>query len=155
MPRSREEYLKAKRDGMAAYRARDPEAFRAKRKLWQDKNRDRIRQSLREYYAKRFFWGKAMKLRAKDRATYIDLARIWKKQRGLCALTGERLGRDAHLDHKLPKTRNGGDHPSNLQWVSPTVNLAKRDLTDAEFVALCVNVMEWIGERIQIVEAAE
>jgi len=45
---------------------------------------------------------------------------------------------------------------------APAVNLAKRDLTDEEFVALCSNVMTWLGERIarverlsQVPEAAE
>lgn len=107
---------------------------------------------MRDYYARRFFWGKAMKLRRVDRATAKDLAGLWKRQRGRCALTGARLGRDAHLDHKLPKARGGGDEATNLQWVAPSVNLAKRDMTDAEFVAMCANVMTWLGERIAHVE---
>ena len=30
---------------------------------------------------------------------------------------------------------------------------AKRDLTDAEFMALCIDCARWIGERIEAVEA--
>jgi len=81
------------------------------------------------------------------------LARLWKEQRGLCALSGEKMGRDAEIDHKMPRARGGTDYIGNLQWVTPIANMAKRDLTDAEFAELCRTCARWIGERIEAVEA--
>lgn len=153
MARSREETLKAKRDGMARLRARDPELARMKRNEFHARNREQQTEKMRNYYAKRFFWGRAMKLRGSQRATYRDLAAIWKRQRGLCALTGRKLDRTAEVDHILPKVRGGGDNAANLRWVCRQVNLAKRDMTDVELMALCSNVMRWIGRRIEMVDA--
>lgn len=153
MPRSIEEIRKAKREGMARLRARDPDAARAKRNAYHARNRDAQTAKMRDYYARRFFWGRAMKLRGEERATFREIARLWKSQRGRCALTGRRLDRDAQLDHILPRARGGGDEITNLRWVCNAANLAKRDMTDAEFETLCADVMRWIGERIQLVEA--
>lgn len=150
--RTREQILAAKREGMAQLRLRDPAAARRKRNDFHARNRDRQTQKMRDYYARRFFWGRAMKLRGPDRATANDLARIWHQQRGRCALTGERLDRSAQVDHKVPKTRGGRDVPANLQWISAKVNYAKRNLTDEEFISMCADVMAWIGQRIQMVE---
>lgn len=152
MARSREEMLKAKREGMARLRAKDPDAARRKRNEYHARNREKETAKMRAYYARRFFWGRAMKLRGEDRATAKVLASIWKMQRGLCALTGRRLDRTAQLDHIVPRARGGTDIPQNLRWVCNEANLAKRDLTDAEFLTLCQDVMRWIGERIQAVE---
>ena len=146
------ELLKRKRESMQRLRDRDPAAARAKRNAFHARNRDRQTAKMRDYYAKRFFWGKAMKLRGPDRATTQDLARLWKRQRGRCALTGRRLDRTAQIDHKVAVARKGSDRIDNLQWLCADANLAKRALTDAEFVALCSDVMRWIGERIQLVE---
>ena len=153
MPRSAEEIRKAKREGMARLRARDPDAARAKRNAYHARNREAQTAKMRDYYARRFFWGRAMKLRGAGRATFREIARLWKAQRGRCALTGRRLDREAQLDHILPRARGGGDEITNLRWVCNAANLAKRDMTDAEFETLCADVMRWIGERIAMVEA--
>lgn len=137
---------------MARLRARDPATARAKRNAFHARNRDQQTEKMRTYYARRFFWGRAMKLRGADRATFRDLATIWKQQRGLCALTGERLDRSAEVDHIVPKSRGGSDRRENLRWIGRRVNFAKRDLTDDEFLALCGSVMRWIGQRIQMVD---
>jgi 5-methylcytosine-specific restriction endonuclease McrA len=62
------------------------------------------------------------------------------------------LSRTAQLDHILPRAKGGGDHISNLRWLCPEANYAKRDLTDEEFFALCGDVIIRIGRRIQEVE---
>jgi 5-methylcytosine-specific restriction endonuclease McrA len=115
--------------------------------------RERNTEKMRRYAQRRFFWSKATKLRGEDAATFLALARLWKEQRGLCAITGRRLDRTAEIDHRLPRARGGGDNIANLQWVTREANRAKRDLTDAEFVALCSDVMRWVGRRIEMVEA--
>lgn len=151
--RDPEKYRQRKRESMARQRAANPEKMRARERAWWKANRDRNAETMRAYAARRFFWTKAMKLRGNGRGTPRQLAALWKAQRGRCALTGRRLDRSAQLDHKIPRARGGGDSIGNLQWLCESVNLAKRDLTDAEFLALCGNVMAWIGRRIAQVDA--
>lgn len=156
MQRNSDEYRKYKREWMARKRAADPQAARDYRNAYHARNRDKQTAKMRAYYGRRFFWGRAMKLRGEGRATTADLARLWKEQRGRCALTGRRLTRNnAHLDHAIAKARGGSDAAGNLRWVCTEANLAKRELSDAEFAALCSDVMRWIGERIAAVEALQ
>lgn len=153
MARSIEEVRKAKREFMARKRASNPEAARKYHRERHHKNREYNTAKMRDYYARRFFWGRAMKLRGEGRATAADIASIWRRQRGLCALTGRKLDRTAQLDHVLAKARGGNDAKDNLRWLCKEANLARRELNDAEFAALCCDVMRWIGERITAVEA--
>lgn len=150
---SSDEIRKRKADSMRKMRNADVSQARKKQNDYYAKNRESQKAKMREYYAKRFFWGRAMKLRGESRATAFDLACIWKNQRGLCALTGRKLTRtNAHLDHIAPKSKGGGDEKYNLRWLCVQANLAKRELSDAEFVELCNDVMAWLGRRIQMVE---
>lgn len=153
MGRTLEEIREAKRLHMERRRLADPEKVRAYQREIHARNRERNIAKMRLYYAKRFFWSRAMKLRSPERATYKQLAALWKKQRGRCALTGRRLDRTADLDHIIPKTRGGGDNVGNLRWLCREVNMVKRNLTDDEFLTLCGEVMRWIGQRIEMVEA--
>lgn len=143
------EIRERKRLAMAAKRASDPVASRERHRQYHQQNRERRNAIAREYAAKRFFWVKAVKLRGDNRASATDLARLWKQQRGRCAITGRRLTRSAQLDHIMPRAKGGGDQISNLRWLCKEANLAKRDLTDDEFFALCGDVMRFIGERIE------
>jgi 5-methylcytosine-specific restriction endonuclease McrA len=147
-----DEVREAKRKHMAKRRLENPEKVRDYQIQRHYKNHEANKKTMRDYASKRFFWVKAMHLRQKDRATTKQLASMWKKQKGLCALTGKKLDRTAQLDHILPKAKGGTDNIKNLQWLSPEVNLAKRDLTDEQFIDLCASVMNWIGKRIQMVE---
>lgn len=71
-----------------------------------------------------------------------QLAALWRQQRGLCALTGERLTRDnSELDHIIPKSRGGKHEMENLRWVTRVANQSKRDLLDIEFFELCMAVV--------------
>jgi 5-methylcytosine-specific restriction endonuclease McrA len=141
MARTKEQVREDKRLSMEIRRARDPEKHRAYQRERHAKNRAHNTAKMRAYYARRFFWGRAMKLRGTDRATYKDIAAIWKRQRGRCALTGRRLDRTADLDHIVPKTRGGQDDAGNLRWLAREVNMVKRNLTDAEFLLLCSDVV--------------
>lgn len=128
---------------------RDPEAVRAYQRKFYAENREQQTLKMREYAARRFFWSKATKLRGICAA---DLARLWRKQKGLCALTGRKLDRTSEVDHKIAKAKGGGDHITNLQWLSREANRAKRDMSDEDFISLCADVMRWIGRRIEMVE---
>jgi len=76
------------------------------------------------------------------RVTAWELMCLWRSQRGRCAISGRPLGRDAHLDHIVPKTRGGSDGIENLRWLDPWVNIARQNLTDEEFAARCAQVVE-------------
>lgn len=152
MARTYEQMLKAKRISMARARAENPAKFRKRGRDRYSANPEIEKAKMRAYYGRRFFWGRAMKLRGPERATTIEVARMWKRQRGRCALTGERMDRTAQLDHIVPKARGGDDSIGNLRWVTEAANIAKRHMTDAEFLALCRSVASWIGERIALVD---
>lgn len=78
----------------------------------------------------------------------IDLARLWKRQGGVCAVTGRRLDKqNAHLDHIVSRSKGGDNAISNLRWVHREVNYAKRDLTDEAFLRLCSEVVEYQRSR--------
>lgn len=146
--RHREKIRERKRLSMAKRRVEDPDKVRAAARKYHHNNRDKQNLKMRTFYHRRFFWSRAMKLKGLNRATTRDLAVLWKKQKGRCALTGRRLDRSAHLDHILPRARGGDDAVGNVRWVCPEVNLVKRDLLDAELLSLCVDVMRWIGARM-------
>ena len=79
------------------------------------------------------------------------MKRIWSDQGGVCALTGEKLrpGDNASLDHIVAKAKGGETVRSNLRWVSYDSNMAKRDLSDAEFVALCRKVVKHADRTLE------
>jgi HNH endonuclease len=76
--------------------------------------------------------------------TAIDLVRLWRRQRGLCAFTGRLLTRyNAELDHILPQSRGGDNEVDNLQWTIKEANRAKQGLTDKEFIILCQEIVDY------------
>jgi 5-methylcytosine-specific restriction endonuclease McrA len=117
-----------------------------------DHVRKRLKELSQEYARRRFFHIRSNNMRhACDGqcATLYELASLWKRQRGKCAMTGRRLNRDnAHLDHIVPKVKGGSSFIENLRWVHKDVNHAKRDLLDADFVQMCREVANFNPERI-------
>jgi len=69
---------------------------------------------------------------------------LWNKQMGRCAYTGRRLtlGKDASIDHKIPRSDNGKNTKENMHWVHWDVNVAKGALSEADFYALCHEILE-------------
>ena len=151
MARTADETRKAKREFMARKRAADPDAARAYHRRRHFDNHEHNKAKMRAYASRRFFWNRQMHLRGDGRATARELAALWKSQRGRCAITGRRLDRTAQLDHIVARARGGNDSITNLRWLCKEANLARRELSDAEFVVLCRDVMRWLGERIQAV----
>ncbi len=149
-PMTPEQRLARKYEQIRAKREQNPDAVREYQKLWRARNRDRINAELREQVARRLFWGRALRLRG---VSAFDLWKLWKSQRGRCALSGRKLDRSAEIDHKIPKVRGGKDDLANLQWTTVEANRAKRDLTDDEFFALCSDVCgRLIFDRMRMVE---
>lgn len=112
------------------------------------RNRELIAEKQKAYQKRRFFFARFanLKLRHVDEpvATHIELARLWKKQKGICPFTGVRLNKNnSQLDHIIPLIRGGSGLIENLRWIHRDANYAKRDLTDEQFVALCQKVVSY------------
>lgn len=140
------ERLRRKRRAMARRRARDLDGARQLQRTWTAKNRDRLRRKQRAYQRARFFWFKLRRLKKAERPSPQEIARLWKRQRGRCALTGRRLDRTAELDHIIPKNLGGSDRLDNLQWVCREANRAKGKLSQDAFLALCADAVSYAGK---------
>lgn len=114
----------------------------AKQREYNKNNREKVLQSHKDYAYKRFFYIKANNLKLRGgTASVVELARLWRKQRGLCVITGIRLTRNnSQLDHVIPIVQGGAGIIENLRWVHRDVNYAKRDLSDQDFFQLCAEV---------------
>lgn len=95
----------------------------------------------------RCFFTRLAARHASGPADWARLRALFDAQGGRCAYTREPLvlGGNATLDHRQPKARGGTGRVDNLQWVTARVNDLKRDLTHAEFLALCRKVTECSG----------
>lgn len=142
---SPDEVRRRKRELMARRRLENPDAVREYQRQHFNKNREKIKEKLRDYSKKRFFWSRSMKLRTEPRATAKELASLWKAQRGRCGLTGRRMDASAQLDHIRPRAAGGTDAIDNLRWTCKEANLAKRELSDADFLALCRDVCDFLS----------
>jgi hypothetical protein len=79
-------------------------------------------------------------------ASARELERLFNEQGGRCALTGDPLSYEeytdnARCDHKVPVCRGGKSMKEDLQWVTATVNAAKGQMTNEEFVEMCRKVV--------------
>lgn len=76
----------------------------------------------------------------------FDLAKIFKKQKGHCALTGQRLTRDnMSVDHIVPKSSGGQNVPSNLRLTTKSVNIMRNTMDDLTFHTLCQQVVNTLS----------
>ena len=145
--RTPERIRQVKREYMQRARL-DPE----KRNRWNELRRGKHKATAKAYSVKlrdrHFFKWRARNWSRHGRVTAWQLMCLWHKQRGKCALSGKRLGRDAHLDHIVPKSQGGVGTIDNIRWLDPVVNQARQDMTDEAFLAMCNQVVEWIGRRI-------
>lgn len=141
--------VKANPERATALRARQAEA--KSRYLADPDNKARVNATRRETTARfrqrHFFEWRARMHRSRFGVdiTAADLARLWIEQRGRCALSGYRLDRTAHLDHIVPIVGGGSHGIENLRWLDPNVNLAKRAMSDADFIAMCKSIVAAIG----------
>ena len=142
-----------------AMRRLDP-AFQAKAKIWRRRCWERgglvkrrarmaLLKEIDPFKHKQFVIHTSVRGRLNAEA----LKEIWDRQQGLCALTGRPMSLDdAHLDHKVPRSRGGSNDMGNLRWTCSKANEAKGSMTDGEFVVLCSQVVEIIGRAIMRAE---
>jgi hypothetical protein len=123
---------------------------------WRKKNKVKNQAMKKSWNKRRFFYCKAMMLKANNRGgvsfeTTQQLARglmfQWVRQRGRCALTGLKLDRTANADHILPVCKGGTDNSNNFQWLTPEANHFKGSLTLQELAHMCRLVLENVEKR--------
>ncbi len=66
--------------------------------------------------------------------TRLHLRWLFEAQNGRCLYCRQPLGKDKHLDHRIPLARGGPHAPHNLAWSCPDCNLRKGKMTEMEFV---------------------
>lgn len=144
-----------KRLGMARARL-DPEKRlrmqESQRRTWHNGGRERNRAYKEQQKREDFFGYHTQYVRRWNKnLTTEDLRALWESQNGICGLTGQPLVAQAgaaQVDHILPVSRGGSHDITNLRWVIKAANLSKRDLTDDEFLQLCLQVAQWLGARL-------
>ena len=65
-------------------------------------------------------------------------------QKYICPYTGDLLipGLNMSLDHINPKSKEGTNNISNLQWINTDVNYMKRNLNEKDFLSLCHKIVK-------------
>jgi len=133
---------------------------------YREAHKEELLDRARKYSNRRFFYIRASNLLTRDsgfnkngskesrgilKETCRQISLLWKKQRGICPLSGRRLNREnCQLDHIIPMVRGGGREITNLRWVHRDVNYAKRDLLDTEFISLCYEVTKIVYKEAGI-----
>jgi len=133
---------------LAMQKSRSTEAGRKRqaataKRCWDNGRKERNKTYIRSLMENHFFVWRARQWSSKFRVRVSagDLAKMWKDQRGLCAVSGRKLERDAHLDHIVAIACGGGHGKTNIRWLDPFVNVALGKMTDVEFVMLCQDVL--------------
>ncbi len=112
------------------YPSQTPEAV----KKWRDARRGTIEAVASRVWSR--LWRKAGGKKRGPIATGEQLVALWHLQDGKCALTGVSISPDeAHLDHRIPRSKGGPHTVDNLRWVHAAANLAKGAGTDEAFYA--------------------
>lgn len=112
--------------------------------------RKRNKQNDKAYRDRHFFRVRAYQVnwRNSSNITAQQLAKLWHDQKGVCALSGERLtAQNAHLDHILSRSVGGPTTISNLRWLHEVVNHAKWTFTDVDFILFCRKIVAYADLR--------
>jgi len=134
----------------------NPDKKLADNAKWRTKNKARHKVMKKAWSDRRFFYNKAMLIKAHKRGVIsmestnelaVGLMRQWVRQRGRCALTDVKLDRTAHADHVVPASRGGTDHSNNFQWLTPAANQFKGARTDEELALFCVLILRSLKKR--------
>lgn len=83
--------------------------------------------------------------RAGGSKQWMLIKEIYERQSGTCPYTGQKLflGKNADLDHIVPKSDGGSSEVGNLQWILNKVNTMKWNNTEEEFLLLVKTIYEY------------
>jgi 5-methylcytosine-specific restriction endonuclease McrA len=106
----------------------------------------------RRFYAARPFKRLAKAINKKSQfglISAVELRRIAKKQKCLCALSGRKLtANNISPDHIIPLAKGGNNSAQNIQLVTKEANLAKHILSKEELLSLCRDVVAHLERNI-------
>lgn len=144
-----EQKRKRNRDWVRADRAKNPDKYRERERRRRNHPPVKAGKHLadKNWKGRRIFWSKARDVsEGLDAVTGEQLAALYHRQRGRCALTGRKLTRETlNLDHIIPFSRGGHRGIENLRYVCKEANEAKGGLMDAEFFKLCQDILLFTG----------
>lgn len=153
-PEKIKQYRETERKKREWIKLNDPvewERLRKQKKRWdnntKEKNPERYKLNQNERQ-KRYLQKHPFKIwsakRCDNQLKPFDLWKILKKQKMICALTGDRLTKDnISLDHIIPTAKGGTNTPDNIRFVVLDVNLAKNVLNDSQLIELCRKVVRY------------
>ena len=99
------------------YHEKNRDKERETNRKWREENREKIH----EYASKR----RARERTAKGTHTASDIRLIYERQGRRCWWCQCKLGREYHVDHRIPLTKGGSNDPSNLVISCSACNLSK------------------------------
>lgn len=130
------------RRGQKAWQQRDPEGYAAARRRASQRHRIRLKNgqgTIRQYLHALLHHTRcsnsARKRKVDMSITIDDLLSLWKKQKGICALSRLQMTFKTNnlLSVSLDRKDSAGHYtPDNIQFVCRWVNLGKGNRTDAE-----------------------
>ena len=130
-----------KRMALAANRAKNKEQCKATRVKWIAANIDRVKANIAAWHNKNPDVRRIRSHNYRDKKrenggilTKGLADKLFKLQRGLCPCCKEPLGKDFHLDHKMPIARGGSNTDDNMQLLRKTCNLQKNAKHPIEFM---------------------
>ena len=83
--------------------------------------------------------------------TYKDVINHFGGTKVKCALTGRDIDitKDSYsLDHILPVDKGGTNELSNMEIVCPEANMSKSNMTNDEYINLCIEVLTNFGYKV-------
>jgi hypothetical protein len=123
-----------------------------------ERNNDDFRRKnnikVKAYYKKRFFYFRATMILNRSKKEGVEcnitvkelavfLSKQWKKQKGYCSMTGDRLTREnSVVDHILAIANNGDSNINNLRWVTKDANDIKGSLTDEKLNEIILKLIK-------------
>lgn len=114
------------------------------------KDKEKEKAKCRKYYWKHPFTRMAKSILKRDKKSIITSKNLWslaKKQKMICALTGEKLtNKNISPDHIVPLSLGGSSDISNIQLVIKDANLAKHYLSQEKFIDLCKKVIKNLSQ---------
>ena len=125
----------------AKWRAENPEAVSSAVKIWRRSNPEKVRKYKAEWKSNNLEYDRLAsqnrKARKKANGGVLSAGlatKLLKLQKGKCPCCGKPLGRDYHLDHKMPLALGGANEDWNMQLLRGRCNESKSAKHPVDFM---------------------